>query len=190
MKYLQRFLKDRRAVSPVIGVILMVAITVVMAAVVGGWVYSHGMPKTVPTMAATLQDDPRVTLTKLVTPDGRVAMLTILGGPNIAKSELQCVATYRDNDGVTEYTKTLDGGLWGDGTATQAAVPMGNSGTAINLKWVDSDASGEISAGDRLDFTETGAAAGQQVCPNTDFTVKVIHKGSEAVLVDQTIKVY
>jgi len=34
--------KDERAVSPVIGVILMVAITVVMAAVIGAFVYGYG----------------------------------------------------------------------------------------------------------------------------------------------------
>jgi flagellin-like protein len=33
---------DERAVSPVIGVILMVAITVVMAAVIGAFVYGYG----------------------------------------------------------------------------------------------------------------------------------------------------
>jgi len=34
--------KDERAVSPVIGVILMVAITVIMAAIIGAFVYGYG----------------------------------------------------------------------------------------------------------------------------------------------------
>ena len=33
---------DERAVSPVVGVILMVAITVIMAAVIGAFVYGYG----------------------------------------------------------------------------------------------------------------------------------------------------
>ena len=35
----KRFVKDKQAVSPVIGVILMVAVTVVMAAIVGSFLY-------------------------------------------------------------------------------------------------------------------------------------------------------
>lgn len=183
MKHLVKFLKDRRGVSPVIGVILMVAITVVMAAVIGGWVYGYGMPKKVPNMSATLEDDARVTLTS-GTGDGRVAKLTINASPNIEESELQCVATY--TDGGTEYTKTLDGASWKqDGTPVVMTTP------AIYLKWVDSDGSGDISPGDRLDFREGDPSfTGEEVDKNTDFTVKVIHKGSESVLVDQTIKVY
>lgn len=38
----QSLLKDKKAVSPVIGVILMVAITVVMAGIVGQFVYGYG----------------------------------------------------------------------------------------------------------------------------------------------------
>jgi flagellin-like protein len=34
--------KDERAVSPVVGVILMVAITVIMAAIIGAFVYGYG----------------------------------------------------------------------------------------------------------------------------------------------------
>jgi flagellin-like protein len=34
--------KDERAVTPVIGVILMVAITVIMAAIIGAFVYGYG----------------------------------------------------------------------------------------------------------------------------------------------------
>jgi flagellin-like protein len=33
---------DERAVSPVVGVILMVAITVIMAAIIGAFVYGYG----------------------------------------------------------------------------------------------------------------------------------------------------
>ncbi len=195
MKYLQRFLKDRRAVSPVIGVILMVAITVVMAAGIAAWMYGYGMPKKVPTMAATLVDDPRVTL-KAGTFNQRVAMLTILASPNMAPSELLCVVTYTADVTGTEWTRTLNGVYWVASTNVQMECNIGAPAPSgeLNLRWVDSDGSGDISPGDRLDFVEgpTGAAAEAeaQVKANTDFTVKVIHKGSEAVLVSQTIKVY
>ncbi len=188
MKNLVKFLKDRRGVSPVIGVILMVAITVVMAAGIAAWMYGYGMPKKVPNMSATLVDDARVTLTG--TASQRVAMLTIHGGPNIAPSELRCVVTYTDVAGSTELTRTLDGASW----SSTSNITMGTTGAAgtdaIVLAWVDSDGSSDISAGDRLDFAKnTAAGAGKEVKANTDFTVKLIHKPSESVLVDQTIKV-
>lgn len=61
MKYLQKFLKDRRGVSPVIGVILMVAITVVMAAVIAGFVYGYiGTTVKAPNVALSAIDNPEV----------------------------------------------------------------------------------------------------------------------------------
>ena len=41
MKYLAFLHKDQRGVSPIIGVILMVAITVVMGAVIAGFAYGY-----------------------------------------------------------------------------------------------------------------------------------------------------
>ena len=43
-----QFFKDEEAVSPVIGVILMVAITVILAAVIGAFVFGMGPPQTAP----------------------------------------------------------------------------------------------------------------------------------------------
>ena len=40
--------KDERAVSPVIGVILMVAITVILAAVIAAFVFGYGVPTSAP----------------------------------------------------------------------------------------------------------------------------------------------
>ena len=43
-----QFIKDEEAVSPVIGVILMVAITVILAAVIGAFVFGMGPPEQAP----------------------------------------------------------------------------------------------------------------------------------------------
>jgi len=59
MKYFQDFLKGKRGVSPVIGVILMVAITVVMGAVVAGFAYGYfGNTPKAPNIALSVIDDP------------------------------------------------------------------------------------------------------------------------------------
>ncbi len=57
--------KSRQAVSPVIGVILMVAITVVMAAVVGSFVYGYAgstKEKPIPAFAVTRVNDSAVSV--------------------------------------------------------------------------------------------------------------------------------
>jgi len=48
MDFKKLFRKDDKAVSPVIGVILMVAITVILAAAIGSSVFSHGTAKSAP----------------------------------------------------------------------------------------------------------------------------------------------
>ena len=59
MKYFKMFSQDQRGVSPVIGVILMVAITVVMGAVVAGFAYGYlGNTPKAPNVALTVIDDP------------------------------------------------------------------------------------------------------------------------------------
>jgi len=56
--------KDERGVSPVIGVILMVAITVILAAVIAAFVFGVGPPATTMDLHATVRaDDTAVTLT-------------------------------------------------------------------------------------------------------------------------------
>jgi len=59
MKYFTNFQRDQRGVSPVIGVILMVAITVVMGAVVAGFAYGYlGNTPKAPNIALSVIDDP------------------------------------------------------------------------------------------------------------------------------------
>jgi flagellin-like protein len=50
-----RFRKNEEAVSPVIGVILMVAITVILAAVIAAFVFGMGPPKQAPCHAVDLR---------------------------------------------------------------------------------------------------------------------------------------
>ncbi|MCG7854185.1 MAG: type IV pilin N-terminal domain-containing protein, partial [Methanosarcinaceae archaeon] len=48
MSKANQFIKDEDAVSPVIGVILMVAITVILAAVIAAFVFGMGPPEQAP----------------------------------------------------------------------------------------------------------------------------------------------
>ena len=49
-------LMDKRAVSPVIGVILMVAITVILAAVIAAFVFGYGAPEKAPVAGMKIVD--------------------------------------------------------------------------------------------------------------------------------------
>ena len=62
--------KDERAVSPVIGVILMVAITVILAAVIAAFVLDMGSNQQTNVNAAVQQDGSTVTLTDSGNADG------------------------------------------------------------------------------------------------------------------------
>ena len=79
MKYFEKFLKDKRGVSPVIGVILMVAITVVMGAVVAGFAYGYlGNTPKAPNIALSVIDDPT---------DQTSVLMKHSGGENIGVNE-------------------------------------------------------------------------------------------------------
>jgi len=71
MKHFKKFLRDQRGVSPVIGVILMVAITVVMGAVIAGFVYGYlGTTSKAPNVALSVIDDPTDQVSLLVKHSG------------------------------------------------------------------------------------------------------------------------
>ena len=85
MKHFKRFLRDQRGVSPVIGVILMVAITVVMGAVVAGFTYGYlGTTTKAPNIALSVIDDPTDQVSLLVKHSG---------GESIGANEWKCAVT-------------------------------------------------------------------------------------------------
>jgi len=75
VKYLKKFLRDRRGVSPVIGVILMVAITVVMGAVIAAFSYGYlGTTPKAPNVALSVIDDSTDQTSLLVKHNGGESM--------------------------------------------------------------------------------------------------------------------
>jgi flagellin-like protein len=85
MQYLKEFLRNKRGVSPVIATILMVAITVVMGAVIAGFVYGYlGNTHKAPTVALTVIDNPTGS-SSLIIKD--------TGGEEIAAGDWKCSVT-------------------------------------------------------------------------------------------------
>ena len=85
MKYLQKYYQDQRGVSPIIGVILMVAITVVMGAVIAGFAYGYlGTTTKAPTVSLSVIDDPT---------DQDSLLMKHNGGESVDAGEWKCSVT-------------------------------------------------------------------------------------------------
>jgi flagellin-like protein len=96
MKYLGIFHRDQRGVSPIIGVILMVAITVVMGAVIAGFAYGYlGTTTKAPTVALSVIDDPSTDDQLLIKHNG---------GESIGADEWKCSIT-EDKESTTEFNE-------------------------------------------------------------------------------------
>ena len=99
---------DERAVSPVVGVILMVAITVIMAAIIGAFVYGYGGSMTqMKDVSATARHQ------------GTLIYVTYMGGPD---QDIVTGLNYSVNDvAMTPLTNSV-----GDSETENATEGQGN----------------------------------------------------------------
>jgi flagellin-like protein len=128
MKYFEKFLKDKRGVSPVIGVILMVAITVVMGAVVAGFAYGYlGNTPKAPNVALSVIDDPT---------DQDSLLVKHNGGENIGANEWKCSVT-AGKESSADFTSQTETGAVAITTGTTLDVDYitTNGTTAIAAGW-------------------------------------------------------
>lgn len=137
---------DDRAVSPVIGVILMVAITVILAAVIGTFVLGLG--------DQVQNTTPRASFGFDVTDGGNNVTITHESGDSITGADLNVTATggnfdYQDNAGA-----------WTAGVST---ISFGDAGYS------------DVSAGTSLEIGRTSGFGGDTIrviydSPNSDST--------------------
>jgi len=183
---------DEKGVSPVIGVILMVAITVILAAVIASFVFGMGskMQQTSPNMVAILKDYPNDDLS---TGDiDWIAVMTITGGDNVDKNAITLIATYTGyND--TLRTVSVDGTSLTAGELAEMteSYEHDNHKGKLEVRWIDVDSSGDISPGDKFEFKDYDYTDDdEEVKANTDFNVQIVYKPTNAVIVDLTTRVY
>jgi len=100
---------DDRAVSPVIGVILMVAITVILAAVIGTFVLGLGdqVQSTTPQAQFSFSMDPATDFTDTSDDDDKVT-ITHESGDSIDRSHLSISVSGTNGFQVTDLTDTSD----------------------------------------------------------------------------------
>ncbi len=127
MKYFKKFLRDQRGVSPVIGVILMVAITVVMGAVVAGFVYGYlGTTSRAPNVGLSVIDDPT---------DNTSLLVKHSGGESIGVNEWKASVT-SGKESSADFTSQTETG----------AVAI-STGTTLDVDYLTSDGSTAITTG-------------------------------------------
>ena len=127
MRQFKKFLKDERGVSPVIAVILMVALTVVMGAVVAGFSYGY---------LGTNTKAPSITITTLDGPtDNSSILIKHSGGESIGANEWKCSVT-AGKESSADFTSQTETG----------AVAM-STGTTLDVDYITNDGSTAITTG-------------------------------------------
>ncbi len=126
MKNIVKFLKDRRGVSPVIGVILMVAITVVLGAVVAAFAYGY---------VGETHKSPNVVLSARDTPtDNSSLLIRHSGGETIPAADWKLSVT-TGSDNITNFTTTPFGTSELSPGTTIKVSKVTSSDTVIAAGW-------------------------------------------------------
>ena len=132
------FETDDRGVSPVIGVILMVAITVILAAVIGTFVL--GLGDSLGDSAPTASIDSEVTNSDTVT-------FTHRGGDRVASENIEIVSSDSTNVPLNSPTTDSDLTVGNTSTATFDTGSLNSSNTAtITLVFDNGDTSAELAS--------------------------------------------
>lgn len=168
MKANRKYSKDEEAVSPVIGVILMVAITVILAAVIATSVFnmSDNLGESPPTVSITAQN-------------------------NAADSTLDIIIDHNGGD-------PLKGSEWKISVAKEGANPKYVTSTASDDFEVGGRiimVGYETVADTSNDFAGAGTAwtcsnsSGDALAGNTKYNIKMVHIPSNAIVLDAIVDV-
>ena len=126
MKYFKSFTKDQRGVSPIIGVILMVAITVVMGAVVASFAYGYlGTTTKAPNVVLSVMDDPT---------DNTSLLLKHSGGEEIVANDWNGSVT-SGKESSANFTTQTQLGANAISTGTTLEVTTDTNGVAVTTGW-------------------------------------------------------
>ena len=161
---------DDRGVSPVIGVILMVAITVILAAVIGTFVLGMAQPQEeAPRASLTMSDH----TTDFYNGTGEAFDITHDSGDAVDVSSLRIIVREKaSNQIVVEH----DGGQFETGGAS---VEMQKNGVA-GLSAAD-----ELRVGDVVTLNATSSGP---LSDNTKYRLTVIHKPSDTTVSAVTVR--
>lgn len=159
--------EDPRGVSPVIGIVLMVAVTVILAAIVGSFVLDIGQ--------SAEEDSPQASFQVSVDPAADEIELTHMGGDELRHDETIIIV---ESDGRTRFDAV-------DGGGAEAILSVGETALiTLNNSSVDSldfDSDGTI------DATTDGAA--DPFDPDEHVTVTLIDMPTQRIIMERSILV-
>jgi len=155
---------DSRAVSPVIGVILMVAITVILAAVIGTFVLGLGQNVS--------QSTPQAPLTMKVVSGTNNITVQHKGGDPISSDSIKVIVS-NSTEKVTLTSSQSSQLTVGD----TGIIDTLHNGSAAELYWP-----GNVSA-----TTATGTS-GFALTSGQTYTVKIIDTQSQQMIADQKVR--
>ncbi len=175
---LKAVLDDDRGVSPVIGVILMVAITVILAAVIGTFVLNLGGELSSAPQAQLSAEDASDGASSVA--DGTDANLIEInhgGGDQIPEGEYSIRVQTPPS---STFETLLEGG------SPSTFEYDGVSGLAVRVN--DDADPGDLGVGDQV-FIDVSNSAGTSEDLSGEWQVQIIHTPSDSVILDQTVTV-
>ncbi len=168
-----RLLNDDQGVSPVIGVILMVAITVILAAVIGTFVLGLGDSlNQAPQSQISVEDASADFVIDDDTPDAFA--ISHNGGEELTLGDLRIVLS----DADASDDATFESGTWEVSDTDTLSVQKGGS---------DVTDSSTFAVGDQLTIKKTADSDGGSVLTEGDYDISIIHTPSESILVETTV---
>ena len=169
---------DERAVSPVIGVILMVAITVILAAVIGTFVLGLGdsLGETSPTASLGISDDPN-NYDASATSAEAAFRINHNGGDDLVGEDLRIVIRDdSDNSVVLE---------WDDGWVDNSGSDVGTVSASVNGDALST--SSTISTGDRVTISDDDPSTTGILSDDAQYQVSIVYKPSGEPIAQQRV---
>jgi len=165
---LKAVLDDDRGVSPVIGVILMVAITVILAAVIGTFVLGLGDSLEQAPQSQLSAEDAEADYNGGGADSDHAFVVSHSGGDALTMENVRIVF-----DGSTTYT--FESGAFASGRSDD--LELIKDGSQV-------DGTTEFAVGDSLTVVDTGSGT----LDEEEYDVRIIHVPSDSIIAETTVE--
>jgi len=161
--------KDERGASPVVGIVILVAITVVVGGVVAGFVFDLGRnnAESMPTAQLDIED-----ASPVLNASEEAFVLNHDTGADVKTDELVLVI---EKGGAEEYRGVLKTVGTGSGNKLDAS-----SGDGTYIENVDT-----LSAGQQVDVSDPGNTV---FTPGETYSFTIIHEPSQGIMLEEEVK--
>lgn len=184
----KELIADDRAVSPVIGVILMVAITVVLAALVGALALGLGDETGQSGPTISVSTEPLEAAVMGSSQDQVVAMTHENGDP-VEAASLEIVVVLEETGARTRLVDlpVTSNQIDSSNIEGDDILSMGSDATRGAISDGTPDTDGEWSAGETIRFRVKKSDDGYDIAPGDKVTVRIVHTPTGVVVVKETL---